>query len=236
LSGVVAGASEDASSNVHSVATATEQLTASVAEISRQVHQSSRIAADAVHQAQHTDARINALSTAASRIGDVVKLITAIAEQTNLLALNATIEAARAGESGRGFAIVAQEVKALAAQTAKATEEIGNQIGQIQTATQDSVGAIKEIGSTIGRISEIAMAVAAAVEQQGATTKEILRNVHQAAQGTAQVATNIGDVNRGASETGAASTQVLTSAHSLSGESNRLKVEVEKFLATVRAA
>src|SRR5438045_5180065 len=164
-------------------------LTASVAEISRQVHQSSRIAADAVHQAQHTDARINALSTAASRIGDVVKLITAIAEQTNLLALNATIEAARAGESVRGFAIVAQEVKALAAQTAKATAEIGNQIGQIQTATQDSVGAIKEIGSTIGRISEIAMAVAAAVEQQGATTKEILRNVHQAAQGTAQVAT-----------------------------------------------
>jgi methyl-accepting chemotaxis protein len=166
----------------------------------------------------------------------VVKLITAIAEQTNLLALNATIEAARAGEAGRGFAVVAHEVKALAAQTAKATDEISSQITSMQLATEESVKAIKEIGGTIGRISEISATVAAAVEEQGAATQEISRNVGEAAKGTAQVATNITDVNRGASETGSASTQVLSSAQSLSSESNRLKLEVGKFLNTVRAA
>jgi methyl-accepting chemotaxis protein len=236
LSGVVASASEDASSNVQSVATATEEMTSSVHEIARQVHESSKIAAEAVKQASKTDARITELSNAASRIGDVVKLITAIAEQTNLLALNATIEAARAGEAGKGFAVVAQEVKALAAQTAKATDEIGTQISSMQSATQESVTAIKEIGGTIGRIAEIASAIAAAVEEQGAATKEISRNVAQAAQGTAQVATNITDVNRGASETGSASSQVLTSAQSLASESGHLKSEVEKFVSMVRAA
>src|SRR5207253_10906343 len=135
--------------------------------------------------------RITELSSAASRIGDVVKMITAIAEQTNLLALNATIEAARAGEAGRGFAVVASEVKALASQTAKATDEIGTQIAAMQTATQDSVGAIKEIGGTIGRIAEIATTIAAAVEEQGATTQEIARNVQQAAHGTSEVAGSI---------------------------------------------
>jgi methyl-accepting chemotaxis protein len=236
LSTNVAGASKEASANVNSVASASEELAGSVAEIARQVHESSKIADEAVKQAQKTDARIAELSQAAGRIGDVVKLITAIAEQTNLLALNATIEAARAGEAGKGFAVVAQEVKALAAQTAKATDEIGAQIAGMQTATQESVSAIKEIGGTIGRISEIAAAIAAAVEEQGAATQEISRNVQQAAQGTAQVATNITDVNRGASETGTASTQVLSSAQSLSTESNHLKVEVEKFLTTIRAA
>ena len=236
LSGMVASASEEASANVQSVATASEEMTSSVNEIARQVHESSKIAAEAVKQAQKTDARITELSQAASRIGDVVKLITAIAEQTNLLALNATIEAARAGEAGRGFAVVAQEVKALASQTAKATDEIGNQIAGMQTATQDSVAAIKEIGTTIARISEIAATIAAAVEEQGAATQEIARNVQQAAQGTAQVATNITDVNRGASETGTASAQVLSSAKSLSTESGHLKREVDKFLTTVRAA
>ena len=236
LSGVVASASEDASSNVQSVASAAEEMTSSVNEIARQVHESSKIAAEAVAQANKTDARITALSQAASRIGDVVKLITAIAEQTNLLALNATIEAARAGEAGRGFAVVAQEVKALAAQTAKATDEIGTQISSMQTATQDSVAAIKEIGGTIGRIAEIAATIAAAVEEQGAATQEISRNVQQAAQGTAQVATNITDVNRGASETGSASSQVLSSAQSLAHESGHLKSEVEKFVSMVRAA
>jgi len=236
LSGVVASASEEASANVQSVAVAAEQMTSSVNEIARQVQDSAKIAIEAVQQAEKTDARITELSSAASRIGDVVKLITAIAEQTNLLALNATIEAARAGEAGRGFAVVAQEVKALAAQTAKATDEIGTQIANMQSATQDSVGAIKEISGTIGRISEIAAAIAAAVEEQGATTQEISRNVQQAAHGTAQVAMNITDVNRGASETGSASSQVLGSAQSLARESNQLKREVEKFVSMVRAA
>src|SRR3977135_1691679 len=189
-------------------------------EISRQVHESSKIAAEAVKQAEKTDARINELSQAAGRIGDVVKLITAIAEQTNLLALNATIEAARAGEAGRGFAVVASEVKALAAQTAKATEEISTQIAGMQTATQDSVAAIKEIGGTIGRISDIASTIAAAVEEQGTATTEIARNVGEAAKGTTQVATSITDVNRGAGETGSASAQVLASAPSLATASS----------------
>ncbi|HMK81080.1 MAG TPA: methyl-accepting chemotaxis protein [Xanthobacteraceae bacterium] len=236
LSGTVAAASEQASANVQSVASATEEMTSSVNEISRQVQESAKIAGDAVKQAQQTDGRINQLSQAAGRIGDVVKLITAIAEQTNLLALNATIEAARAGEAGRGFAVVASEVKALAAQTGKATEEIGTQIAGMQAATQESVTAIKEIGGTIGRISQIASTIAAAVEEQGAATQEIARNVGEAAKGTAQVASNITDVNRGAGETGAASAQVLASAQSLSSESNHLKVEVDRFLATVRAA
>jgi methyl-accepting chemotaxis protein len=236
LSTTVAAASEQASSNVQSVASASEELAGSVGEIARQVLESSRIAGDAVRQAERTDQRIGELSTAAGRIGDVVKLITAIAEQTNLLALNATIEAARAGEAGKGFAVVAQEVKALAAQTAKATDEIGGQIAAMQTATQDSVAAIKEISGTIGRISEIATTIASAVEEQGAATQEISRNVQQAAQGTSQVAANITDVSRGAGETGSASTRVLASAQSLSGESAHLKTEVEKFLSTVRAA
>jgi methyl-accepting chemotaxis protein len=236
LSTGVASASEQASANVQSVATATEELTSSVDEIGRQVGDSSKIAAEAVKQAETTDGRIGELSRSAGRIGDVVKLITAIAEQTNLLALNATIEAARAGDSGRGFAVVASEVKALAAQTAKATEEIGAQIASMQTATQDSVAAIKEIGETIGRMAHISTTVAAAVEEQGAATQEIARSVHQAAQGTAQVASNITNVNRGAEETGSASADVLAAARALAGESGHLKAEVDKFLATVRAA
>jgi methyl-accepting chemotaxis protein len=236
LSTVVAAASEETSTNVQSVASATEEMAGSINEIGRQVTDSNRITNEAVHQAQKTDARIAELSLAASRIGDVTKLITTIAEQTNLLALNATIEAARAGDAGRGFAVVAQEVKALAAQTAKATSEISTQIAGMQAATQDSVLAIKEISGTIGRVSEIATAIAAAIEEQGAATQEIARNVQQAALGTTQVATNIADVNRGAGDTGLASSQVLSSAQLLSNENKRLKAEVVKFLATVRAA
>jgi methyl-accepting chemotaxis protein len=236
LSGMVESASGEASSNVRSVAAATEEMSASITEIGRQVEESSRITGEAVSQAEVTNQRINELSKAALRIGDVVNLITTIAAQTNLLALNATIEAARAGDSGRGFAVVAQEVKALAAQTARATNEISSQIAGMQVATQDSVVAIKQIGTTIGRISEIAATIATSVEQQGGATQEIARNVEQAAQGTSEVATNIIDVNKGARETGSASAKVLSSAQSLSGESNRLKLEVAKFLNTVRAA
>ncbi|MDI1263974.1 MAG: methyl-accepting chemotaxis protein [bacterium] len=236
LTTMVAAASEEASTNVRSVASATEELSSSVTEISRQVQESARMAGEAVDQARTTNDRVGELSKAAARIGDVVELINTIAGQTNLLALNATIEAARAGEAGRGFAVVASEVKALAEQTAKATGEIGQQISGIQAATQESVGAIREISGTIERLSEISSTIAAAVEEQGAATQEISRNVQQAAQGTQQVSSNITDVQRGASETGSASSQVLSAAQSLSSDSNRLKLEVGKFLDTVRAA
>ncbi|MBR0824529.1 HAMP domain-containing protein [Bradyrhizobium manausense] len=236
LSSQVAGVSEAASSNMQSVATATEELSASVEEIGRQVRDSSRIAEGAVAQAKETDARIGKLSHAAQQIGDVVKLITAIAEQTNLLALNATIEAARAGDAGRGFAVVASEVKSLASQTAKATDEISSHITGMQGATAESVAAIKEIGATIGQISTIATSIASAVEEQGAATQEIARSVQNVAQGTQTAATDIGQVNRGAAETGSASEEVLHSAKTLSSESTRLRAELDRFMANIRAA
>jgi methyl-accepting chemotaxis protein len=236
LATAVAAASEEATTNVKSVASSTEEMASSVTEIGRQVQESARMAGDAVGQARTTTERVSELSKAATRIGDVVELINTIAGQTNLLALNATIEAARAGEAGRGFAVVASEVKALAEQTAKATGEIGQQISGIQVATQESVNAIKEISSTIERLSEISSTIAAAVQQQGAATHEISRNVQQAAHGTQQVSSNIADVERGAAETGSASSQVLAAAQALSGDSTRLKQEVSKFLNSVRAA
>ncbi|TFV69311.1 methyl-accepting chemotaxis protein [Bradyrhizobium frederickii] len=236
LSSQVAGVSEQASSNMQSVATATEELSASVEEIGRQVRDSSRIAEAAVVQAKETDGRIGKLSHAAQQIGEVVKLITAIAEQTNLLALNATIEAARAGEAGRGFAVVASEVKSLASQTAKATDEISSHIAGMQGATAESVAAIKEIGATIGQISSISTSIASAVEQQGAATQEIARSVQTVAQGTQTAATDIGQVNRGAAETGSASEEVLHSAKTLSSESTRLRAELDRFMANIRAA
>jgi methyl-accepting chemotaxis protein len=232
----VASASKEAAGNVQSMASATEEMSSSISEISRQVQTSSKIANDAVRQAAKTDHRIGELSRAADRIGDVVKLITAIAEQTNLLALNATIEAARAGEAGKGFAVVASEVKQLAAQTAKATSDIGDQIHNMQNATSDSVTAIKEIGGTIDRISEISSTIAAAVVQQGAATQEITRSVERASVGTSQVTTSIFEVEQAARENGSAAANVLACAKSLADESSRLDTEMGRFLAMVRAA
>jgi methyl-accepting chemotaxis protein/CHASE3 domain sensor protein len=236
LSSKVAGTSDEASSNMQSVASATEELSASVDEIGKRVRESSRIAEAAVLQAQQTDGRIGKLSRAAQEIGDVVKLITAIAEQTNLLALNATIEAARAGDAGRGFAVVASEVKSLASQTAKATDEISSHILGMQGATQESVAAIKEIGGTISQISDIAASISTAVEQQSSATQEIARSVQNVAKGTDEAAADIMEVNRGATETGSASADVLNSAQTLSSESTRLRAELDRFMANIRAA
>jgi methyl-accepting chemotaxis protein len=236
MSTTVSTASDTMSTNVKSVAVSAEQLTASINEIAREVGSSRQIAVDAVKQAKKTDGRIGELSKAADHIGNVVKLIAEIAAQTNLLALNATIEAARAGDAGRGFAIVAQEVKALANQTAKATSEIGIQITGIQAATNESVTAINEISATIVRMSNIATAIASAVEEQSFATQQISSSVGQAAVSTLQMATNIRDVNRSASDTDAASATVLTSVQTLSTESARLKAEMEKFVNSVRAA
>jgi len=232
----VAGAAEQASANVQTVATATEELSSSIQEISRQVAQSSNVAERAVNEANHTDAQIQGLARAAHRIGEVVNLITDIAEQTNLLALNATIEAARAGDAGKGFAVVASEVKNLANQTAKATDEISQQIADIQAETQDAVRAIQSITSTISEMSEISSTIASAVEEQGAATSEIARNVEQASTGTQEVTSNIIEVTHSAGETGTAATQVTSVANSLNTQADHLKQQVEKFLEGVRAA
>jgi methyl-accepting chemotaxis protein len=236
MSGQSADASRQASEHVRSAAAASNKLSQSIVEISRQVQDSNGVAADAVKQANATDERMAELSAAGDRIGDVVKLITSIAEQTNLLALNATIEAARAGEAGRGFAVVAQEVKTLAGQTAKATDEISAHIVNMQRATEESVNAIKAIGLTIERISEITTSISSAVEQQGTATQSIAEGVQAAASGTLDVADNIERVARGAGETETTSGQMLGSAQALSEVSIHLRDEVEKFLDSVRAA
>jgi methyl-accepting chemotaxis protein len=232
----VAAAVEEASVNVQTVASSAEELSTSVLEIGRQVEQSSKIAGQAVIEADKTNASVEGLNKTAQRIGEVVQLIETIASQTNLLALNATIEAARAGDAGKGFAVVASEVKSLANQTAKATEEIRAQIGDIQGATGQTVEAIHSIGATIRQMSEIATTIASAVEEQGAATREIASNVHQAAQGTRDIATNIEGVSRAATDTGSAATQVLSAAGELSKQSETLRRDVDDFLATVRAA
>jgi methyl-accepting chemotaxis protein len=236
LTTAVVGASRESAGSIRSVAAAAEELSLSINEIRSQARNSNDISESAVQQARDTDARIAVLSEASYRIGDVVKLITAVAEQTNLLALNATIEAARAGDAGRGFAVVASEVKSLASQTARATEEIGAHIQGMQQATGESIAAIKTIAGTIGEISSISGSIASAVDQQTATTQEIARSAQHAASGTGQVSTNLEQVNREATETGAAASAVLQSARGLTEASQRLRVELDGFMANVVAA
>ncbi|KQQ30860.1 chemotaxis protein [Methylobacterium sp. Leaf123] len=232
----VAAAAEEAASNVGTVAAAAEELGVSVQEIGRQVQGSAGLAQAAVGEADQTTHLVQALRTTSARIGDMVGLISNIASQTNLLALNATIEAARAGEAGRGFAVVASEVKELASQTARATEEISGQIGEIQGVTDQAVTAIGAITSRIREINNVATGIAAAVEEQGAATQEIVRNVAQASSGTSEVTRNISGVAQASEETGIAASQVLTSSSELSRQSEHLSAEVHRFLATVRAA
>jgi methyl-accepting chemotaxis protein len=232
----VASAAQDASSGLQAVASAAEELTASVGEISRQVAESSKITGKAVDNARHANGIVHALAESAERIGAVLSIISDIASQTNLLALNATIEAARAGDAGKGFSVVASEVKNLAGQTARATQEIDAQIACIQAATNEAVAAIRDISSTIDQVSTIATVIASAVEQQGAATSEIARNVHQTAVAAQQVTVSISSVSHAANETGEAAGLVLTAASDLTGQADRLSKEVTTFLAGVRAA
>jgi methyl-accepting chemotaxis protein len=230
----VASAAEQASVNVQTVAAATEELTSSIGEIGRQVTTSARIAIDASNEAGRTSEHVRGLADAAQRIGAVVNLINDIAAQTNLLALNATIEAARAGEAGKGFAVVAGEVKHLANQTAKATEEIGEQISAIQQATAVAVSAIDSIARTISTIRDSTTTIASAVEQQGAATQEITRNVHQASSGTALVSDTIAEVTHAVTETRQISGGVHDAAGRLRRECDILRGEVSQFLNNVR--
>ncbi len=232
----VAAAAAQASGNVQTVAAAAEELAGSIAEISRQVAQSSTIAGRAVADARHTNMVVSTLSEGANRIGEVVKLIADIAGQTNLLALNATIEAARAGDAGKGFAVVAGEVKNLATQTARATQEIGGQITAIQQATQQAVEAVAGIGRIIEEMQQIAGAVAAAVEIQGTATHDIARSVQTASDGTQVVMRTIADVEQTATMAGAASSQVLGIAARVADEAKRINEDFSRFADGIRAA
>lgn len=232
----VSDSSGETAANVQAVASATEEMASSVAEIARQVASSTDASAKAVDRAHETNAKVQSLTSAARVIGDVVSLINDIADKTNLLALNATIEAARAGEAGKGFAVVASEVKQLAEQTAKATAEIGSQVGAIQAATSDAASAITSISKVIEEMNVISTAIAGAVEQQEMATQEIARNVDDAARGSQVLSDNITSVNKAADQTGASSSQIHASAEQLADQSDHLKHEVDQFLAYVRSA
>ncbi|HMA48923.1 MAG TPA: CHASE3 domain-containing protein [Magnetospirillaceae bacterium] len=232
----VAAAAEQTTANVQMVASAADELSSSISEISRQVTEAAQMSTAASDEAARTNAMVQSLSAAADRIGEVVKLINDIASQTNLLALNATIEAARAGDAGKGFAVVAGEVKHLANQTARATDEISQQISAVQEETRKTVEAIRGIGATIDQVRQISAAIASAVEEQGTATKEIARNVEQAAQGTQEVSRTIGGITESTSSAVAGSEQVLASASDLAGNSEKLRAEVAGFLSEVRAA
>ena len=236
LVSAVASAAEETSVNVQTVSAGTEELSSSISEIGRQVVTSAQIARKAVDDAGTTDATMQGLADNAGRISVVVDLIQNIASQTNLLALNATIEAARAGEAGRGFAVVASEVKSLANQTAKATDEIRQQIASMQTVTASAVGAIRNISTTISEINEVTAAIAAAVEEQGAATREIARNIQHAAGGTSEVSSNIVGVSTASAEAGAAAGEVLSASAALRREADVLRSEIDAFLSNIRAA
>jgi methyl-accepting chemotaxis protein len=232
----VANAANEASGNVQTVAAAAEELHASIDELCRQVTRSAEIAKKAVDETAATDTSVSALSNAGLKIGEVVQLIQNIASQTNLLALNATIEAARAGEAGRGFAVVASEVKSLATQTAKATEEIAEQVSTIQNATEAVVGAFRNTGTTITEMNEIATAISSAIVEQGAATREIAGNINQAAAGTDEVSNNIAAVREATNGNGESATRMLATAVTLSSQAETLRSRVDEFVVAVRAA
>ena len=232
----VASASDEASANVQTVAATAEELAVSVGDIGDRVSTASRIVDDVTENARAANNKVEGLASSAQRIGDVVSLIQDVAAQTNLLALNATIEAARAGEAGRGFAVVASEVKTLADQTAKATEDIKQQIDSIQTSTNGAVDAMQSIVTTMGDVNKNTQEIAGAVQQQSAATSEISHSVRQAARGTEDVVAHMPGVTKAVDETSQSATQMLQVSRDLSRQAEQLRHTVENFLRQVAAA